>query len=293
MVRIAAMAISLFTNVAAERAVLNVNRVADDLAKVTERLSTGLRLRTESPSGYILADQFEAKIRSLQGADSNIQSAISALDISDAALETINDQIGELIDLATQGSTGLLTAAQHAALDTEFQAIVDSINELIADTTFAGTSLLDGSRGSVTLQVGSATGISATVDFSVDFRTTNAAGPLGGINGLSVVDQATSSAAVDALTGAAPAVDLDFTAARAKLSAPYSALDKLATHNSAARIEYEAARINIVGADIVAEASRLIRDQLLLDAGASALQAASFSASRIVDLLASSVGRSN
>ena len=287
------MAISLFANVSAARTVLNVNRVAVDLANVTERLSTGLHLRSEAAAGFILYDQLESKIRSLQGADSNIQSAIAALDLSDTALETINDSIAELVDLAMQASNGLLTDAERAPLDDAFQAIVDSIDDLIADTTFGGTSLLDGSFGSVTLQVGAETGATATVDFSQDFRTTNVGGPLGGLNGLSIDTQANASAAVDALTGAAPSVDLDFTAARATVSAPYNALENLAEFNSAARIEYAAGQVRIVGADAAEQAVRLVRDQLLLDAGASALRAASFSASTIVDVLSSAVGRSN
>src|SRR5688500_4883633 len=105
MVGIAAMAISLFANVAADRAVLNVNRVSEDLAKVTERLSSGLRLRSEAAAAFVVADQLESTIRSLQGADSNIQAALAALDISDAALETINDSIVELVDLAMQASS--------------------------------------------------------------------------------------------------------------------------------------------------------------------------------------------
>src|SRR5688500_17913150 len=116
MVGIPAMAISLFSNVAEDRAVLNVNRVADDLAKVTQRLSSGLQVRTDALAGYVVADQLETTIRSLQGADSNIQAALAALDLSDTALETINDGLGDLIDLATQASNGLLTDAQRAPL---------------------------------------------------------------------------------------------------------------------------------------------------------------------------------
>src|SRR5688500_9040848 len=109
MVGIAAMAISIFANIAADRAVLNLNRVSDDLAKVTERLSSGLNLRSDSLAAFVVADQLETKVRSLQGADSNIQAALAALDIADAALESINDKLGELIELAVEGSSGLLT----------------------------------------------------------------------------------------------------------------------------------------------------------------------------------------
>jgi flagellin len=287
-----AMGISVYTNVPGDRVVLNVNRVASDLARVTERLSSGLRLRTEAPAAFLLSDRFDATIRGLQGADANIQQALAALDVSDAALATINDELlPELIDLATQASSGLLTDAQRAPLDAEFQAIVQSIDDLIDETRLGGQSLLDGSFGSVTVQVGAQAGSVATVDLSQDFRTTNVGGPLGGIDGLTIDTQANATAAVDALSGAAPSVDLDFTAARVMLSAPHSALEGLATYNSAIRFEYSAAQNRIVGADVAAETSRLVRDQLLLDAGASALQAASFSASTIVDVLASVVGR--
>src|SRR5688500_2473905 len=190
------MGISVYTNVPGDRVVLNGNRVAPDLATVTERLSSGLRLRSEAPAAFLLADRFEATIRGLQGADANIQQALAALDVSDAALATIDDELlPELIDLATQASSGLLTDAQRAPLNAEFQAIVQSVDDLIEETRLGGQSLLDGSFGSVTVQVGAQTGSVTTVDLSQDFRTTNVGGPLGGIGGLTIDTQANATAA--------------------------------------------------------------------------------------------------
>lgn len=285
------MAISIFANIAGDRAVLNINRVAADMAKVTERLSTGFKVRSDDTAGWIVADQIAAKIRGLQAVDKSIQSALAALDIADKALATINDKlIPELISIAVDASDGLTTAAEFAALDARYQSIISSIDDLIANTTFGSQVLLDGSVGSVGIPIGT-NGGTITIDFGVDFRTAGA-GPLAALAGTSVVDQPSAAAALDALTGAAPAADLDFTAARVLLSAPYSTLEAMAGHTSAMSIAYDDGRRLMVGADFAADTNRLVRDQLLLDSGASALQASSFSASALVNVLSSVVGRS-
>lgn len=290
------MGISVFSNTAADRAVLNLNRVSADMARVTERLSSGLRIRGENLSAYILADQFEVQIRSLRAADTNIQSALAALDIADAALATIQDQLlPSLIDMAMEAADGLTTPARRADLDVAFQATKDAINDLIDNTTFAGQKLLDGSlTPAVEVQVMPSTTATFAIDFTQNFRTNAAAGPLSPIGdsgaGLSVANQLDAQNALDALTGDPGDVDAEFTGARAYLGSHVTALEAFASYGASMRVEYADGQTRLVGADFAADTARLVRDQLLLDSGAAALEASSFAASRIVQLLSSAAG---
>jgi len=288
------MSISIFTNVIGDRVVRNINRVAADMDRVTERLSTGFKVRSDDIAGWFVADQIESQLRGLQAVDASIQSAIAALDLADEALATINDDLlPQLVSLAVDANDGLTTAAEHAALDAQYQAVIGSINDLIDDTKLGSQGLLDGSIAATSEIPTNASGGTITVDFTVNYRTDAASGPLAVLDGTSVDDQTNAAAAVTALTGASPAAVVDFTAARILLSAPSSALEIVAGHTATMSIAYDDGRRLIVGADFAADTARLIRDQLLLDSGASALKASSFSASTIVSVLSSAVGRSN
>src|SRR5687767_1676246 len=107
MVRIPPMSISIVTNIIGDRAALSINRVAADMDKVTQRLATGYKVRSEDLAGWFVADQIESQLRGLQAVDANIQSAIAALDLADEALATINDELlPQLVSLAVDANDG-------------------------------------------------------------------------------------------------------------------------------------------------------------------------------------------
>lgn len=291
--------VSIYTNTAANRIVFNLNLITTDIQRVTQRLSSGVRLPSEAPANYAAATSFATRARAFQAADTNIQIGVSALDTADASLQQVSDTyLPRLIELATTAANGLTTDAQRVALDAEFQSIKTTINSLVAATRFNSFSLLDGTAGSFQLQVGPEATTTYTVDFSTDFRTTAAVGePLANLGasgaGLRLNNQANAQAALTALSGGAPpTVQSEFTSARAQLGAQRPALEGLSDYVQAARIEALDSEIAFIGADMAADASRLIRDQLLSSSGSSALQAASFSAASIVSALGNAVNRS-
>ncbi len=291
--------VSILTNIAGERARLHLSRVTRDLADTTERLSSGERLRSET-TNFFAADLLELRIRGVAAAAQNIQQGVSALTIADAALTSINDDyLARLVEIAIEAADGLTTDAQRAVLDDEFQQIKTSINGLIDESTFQGRNLLDGSEAAAfTLQTGSDSGTTYSIDFTTNFRTDAAAGPLSVLGasgaGLDVTSQANASTALDELTGTAavpPNIATAFANARVEITARYPTLSSIAEIAEFIGIELTEARDVLVASDIAAETSRLIRDQLLADAGASALANSGFGPGQVVSALATIVGR--
>ncbi|TAK25393.1 MAG: hypothetical protein EPO26_03205 [Chloroflexota bacterium] len=293
------MTISIYSNIAGDRARLYLGRVSADLEKVTTRLASGLRLRSDT-SNYYAADLLESRLRGIQAASNNVQQAVSALTIAESALTSISDEyVGRLIEIAVLAADGLTTNAQRTTLDAEFQQIKTSINDLIAQTTFAGKTLLDGSlAAAVTIQVGADGTATQSIDFTKNFRTDAATGPLKTVGasgaGLDVLSQVNASNALAELNGVAavpPNAVVAFADARIAIGASLSTFEGFEDQNALAVVDYTDARDTLIAADIAAETSRLVRDQLLVNAGASALAAAQFSAAQIVDVLAVVSGR--
>jgi flagellin len=294
------VAISIQTNVAGERALLALNRVARDMDRSVIRLTTQTRLRAEAYSSFYAADILSGRLRGLSGAGTNIQTGVSALTLAEATLTTLRDDlIPRLIDIATQAADGLTTDAQRAVLDQEFQSIKQQINDLVSGTTFAGRGLLDGSiAAAVDIQVGPTGGDDYQLDFTTDFRTTAAAGPLtklGAVGaGLSVDTQANAQTALTELNGSPgvpPNVVTAFANSEVNVTARLSTLELLLDANALQIVETTAAQGLLIGADIAAETARLVLLQLQADAGASALQASTFSASAVLSVLSAAVGR--
>jgi len=292
--------VSILTNIAGERARFHLSRVTRDLADTTERLSSGELLRSETMN-FFAADLLELRIRGVAAAAENVQKGVSALTIADAALDSINDEyLARLIEIAIEAADGLTTDAQRAILNAEFQQIKTSINSLIDESTFQGRNLLDGSQtAAFTLQTGSASGATYTIDFTTNFRTDAGEGkPLSVLGasgaGLGVASQGDATGALAELTGTAsspPNISVAFANARVKITVQYPTLSSIADIADFIGIELEEARDALVAADIAAETSRLIRDQLLADSGASALANSGFGTEQVVSALATIVGR--
>jgi flagellin len=282
------MAVSLVSNVPADRVRLNLNMVETDLAKVTQRLSTSLRIPTDEPANFAIGSLFEAQVRGFVTGGRQLQNGVSLLNVASTSLNQVADLLATLVGLATQAADGSLTNAQRSDLDAAFQATITSIDNAVSGTTFNGLSLLDGTGGTVTFQAGPETGQTASIALTSDFRSTSGSGPLAGLSGLQVDTQVNAQNALAQL----PTVQQSFGASSVALTTRAAELTARADYAARAQIESLAAQTAFIGVDVAAETTRLVRDQLLQTSGAAALQAANFSSSAIINLLTASVSRS-
>jgi flagellin len=134
------------------------NRVAEGLTKLAsqKRITTA----ADDAAGMAIAEGFRSQVRQFTQESVNLQSAVSALQTAEGGLESQQEAVGRVRELAVQASSGTLTADQRQAINAEAQQLLEQISETGAATEFNGTQLLDGSATSIPAGVESGTSFS-------------------------------------------------------------------------------------------------------------------------------------
>ncbi len=272
--------VSLNTNISSLNAQRLVNINAAHLAKTTERLSSGLRINNASddPSGLGISQVLTSQIRGDTMATNNLQQASSMLQVADAALSNIGDILQRMRELAVQGNNTALSTSQANSLQAEFSSLTTAITNITSGVTFNGIALLTGGTGTVTLQIGAATTATTTIGFGTDFRANQST------IGTSTLSVASAAAAAVATTALDTAIS-NLSTARGNFGAKSQELGYLKGALDSTIIANTDARARITDADVASEVSNLVRQQLIQQAGTSALAAANFSAQFVVSLL--------
>ena len=95
------MSLTISTNTAALRAgtALEVNQTR--LRKVFDRLSSGKKLSSpvDNPGGLAVSMKLSAAINRISGAQSNVQNAISFMEVQDGMLDTVGKIIDRMSEL--------------------------------------------------------------------------------------------------------------------------------------------------------------------------------------------------
>lgn len=183
--------------VSANSAMIGLNKALDQVSISTARLASGNRLvRAGDDVGALTQSiKLQTNITSLRQALMNTTQADSFLQTAYSGLSTISDILGDMQALAVQSSSGSVTDAERAFLQTDFLQLSDEIDRLASTTAFNGINLLDGSlaqENQVTTPTTAATQSSATLTF--------AANPIAGDT--VIVNNITLTANVDFTVGA-------------------------------------------------------------------------------------------
>jgi flagellin-like hook-associated protein FlgL len=148
--------ITIGSNIASLAAQRLLGQNATAQADVFSRLSSGLRITkaSDDAAGLAIASSLNSDGRVYSSALRNLNDGISALAITDGALQQESLILTRLKELATQAANGVYSATQRTALDTEAQALAKEYSRILSVTKFNGQNLLDGSVTQLTLQAG-------------------------------------------------------------------------------------------------------------------------------------------
>jgi flagellin len=128
------------------------------MSQAMERLSTGQRINSASDdaAGLAIASRMTSQVNGLNMAVRNANDAISMVQTEDGAMVEVTNMLQRLRELAVQASSGTMSATDRDALDTEFTALKNQIDQVGDDTQWNGTLILDGSgvSGAQSFQVG-------------------------------------------------------------------------------------------------------------------------------------------
>jgi flagellin len=163
------MAISVNTNIASLQAQNNLSQVNRALEQNQERLSSGLRINSaaDDPAGLAISDRMTAQVRGMNQATRNAQNGISMAQTAEGGMQEITNMLQRMRELAVQSANETNTKSDRQSLDKEFQNLAGELDRIAQSTQFNGKSLLDGSLGDATFQVGANTGSENQITFDM------------------------------------------------------------------------------------------------------------------------------
>jgi flagellin len=187
------MSLVLNTNIASLNAQNNLTGSQAQLSQSLERLSSGLRINSaaDDAAGLAISQQFTTQINGTNQAVNNANDAVSETQTASGALNTIVNNLQSIRTLAVESANGSNSDSDRQALDAQVQQQISEITQIAQQTSFNGLSVLNGSSGVTTYQVG------ANVGNTISINLTQ------GVAATQIGQVATSSATVGtgALTG--------------------------------------------------------------------------------------------
>ena len=198
---------SVNTNYGALVALQSLNQTGRELSEVQQRINTGLKVSSAKDNGavFAIAEGQRARVASLGAVMDGIDRATSVIDVGLSAGEAVGDILKQLKEKSVAAQATDLSTDQRAALQADFDALRNQIDQIANAATFNGSNLVNGTN----LTGGSA-------EFSV--LTTDAAGSSSGrfeLPGNALVDGNGDPYSIHA--DLENATGLDFTAADAEV----------------------------------------------------------------------------
>jgi flagellin len=276
------MGLRINTNVGSLNAQRNLFNTGNKLSKNLEKLSSGLRINRagDDAAGLAISEGFKSEIRALQQASRNAADGISMVQTAEGSLDEVSGIAIRLRELAEQAANGTIGTSERGFLDSEFQALTAEITRISATTEFNGKTLLDGTGGTVDIQVG--TGAGATSQIALNFGTATSATSLG-LNDESLTG-ATSAGALAALTALDTALTT-ISQTRADFGAVQNRLESTVRNIGVTVENLSAANSRIRDVDVASEAAKMTSNQILQQAGISVLAQANFAPQAALSLL--------
>ena len=261
---------------------MNANRqlgiVGSNLAKSTEKLSSGYRINraADDAAGLAISEKMRAQVRGLNRASDNAQDGISLIQTAEGAMDQQHAILQRARELVVQGSnTGVL----ETTVGTDQQKIQDELNELAkeferinTDTEFNKKKLLDNSYKSQYFQVGA--NENQGISVSIDKVTWNA--PT-----LNVDGKKTAAILKDNIDTAIT----DVTTQRSKLGAVQNRLEYTVKVDDNTAENLQSAESRIRDTDMADEMTRFSKESILQQAATSMLAQANQANQGVLSLL--------
>ncbi|MFE8146625.1 FliC/FljB family flagellin [Brenneria goodwinii] len=166
----------------------NLNKSQSSLSTAIERLSSGLKINSaaDNAAGQAISNRFTSAINGLTQASSNASDGISLAQTTEGALNEINDNLQAIRTLTVQAQNGTNSSSDLTSIQDEITQRLSEIDRISEQTDFNGVKVLDGSKTSVSIQVGSQDNQTITINLSkidsstLKLSTFNVSGPAAG-----------------------------------------------------------------------------------------------------------------
>ena len=116
------------------------------LTKNIEQLSSGMRINRagDDASGLAVSEKMRSQIRGLLQAERNIQNGVSFIQATEGYLQTTQDILHRLRELAVQSANGIYSDEDRMQIQVEVSQLVDEVNRIASHAQFNGMNMLTG-----------------------------------------------------------------------------------------------------------------------------------------------------
>lgn len=256
------------SNVPAMKNINTLNSISNRIAGHQLRLATGKRINSpgEDPAGYMLARGLEARVKGLSVALDNVSNAQNILDIAEGGYSNIMDLLQTAKEKATQAADGAVSSTQRQAIHDQVDALILEVDEIVNNTTFNGTSLIDGSFSGTSFQTGEAGAETLAVTLQ-DADSSALSITVGTTGDIYLASQASANAAISTIDTA-----IDSLSDRMKDVGEYKVrLESKERTLSNAITNTEAVRSTVEDADFAKEQMEVMKLQILQQTTLSSL----------------------
>ncbi len=139
---------SVNTNYGALVALQSLTQTNRELGEVQNRVNTGLKVASAKDNGavFAIAEGQRARVASLSAVTDGIDRATSVIDVGLSAGEAVGDILKQLKEKAVAAQANDLSQDQRDALQADFDALRNQINQIANAATFNGSNLVNGSN---------------------------------------------------------------------------------------------------------------------------------------------------
>ena len=282
------MALRIQNNVEAFNAHRQLTGTASKAAKSMEKLSSGYRINraADDAAGLAISEKMRGQIGGLAQAQRNAQDAVSLVQTGEGALNEVHSMLQRMRDLKVQYSNDTLDASDKSAIVSEAKALSDEISDIRTKTDFNGIKLLNGSKTTISFQVGANAGdtVSAT---TLDINGASGVGTnVAALQTAAASDAAATKTAWDSVTiGDIDTAINNISSVRSGFGATQNRLEHRLNNLSAYQENLVASESRIRDVDMASEMVNFTKLGILQQAGTSMLAQANQAPQNVLSLL--------
>jgi len=236
------------------------------LSGALEKLSSGLAINTaaDDPAGLAISEDMRFEIGGTNEAVNNISNANNFLNTADGYLQTVNDMLGRMEELAVEYGQGTNSANDLADLNAESTALSGQIANYVS-ASFNGKQIFGGAT--FTFQVGAD---------NADTFTTASVSTMANL--MAGVTSTTNIAGIQTATDAVATL-------RGALGANMSQLSYLSTAEQNYSVNISSAESAIRNVDVAQESTNYAKEQILVQSSTAMLAQANAVPQNVLTLL--------
>ena len=148
--------LNINTNYAASYAANAAKQTSQGLDSAMEKLASGSRINyaKDDAAGQAISTRLTAEVQGLAMASRNASDGQSLLDTADGALAETHNLLLRMRELAVQSANGTMATSDRAALDAEVGQLVNEVERIAQNTTWAGNNLVNASNSAKAVAAG-------------------------------------------------------------------------------------------------------------------------------------------